>query len=460
MGGEIGVESKEGQGTTFGFTLEVGIVADSEGGAADGPAEALRNVRVLAVESNPIYQRILTEQLEDRLSPTSAFMSTGQALESLRQAAADAKPFAVALVPYGAAETATLMSAVQSDPRLRGTALVAVVEIDDRTPSDVIKRAGYFARLHRPLTQSRVLDTIASATVQRPGPDARFLAAPVAAEEPLSGLHLLVAEDNEMNQFVTQETLRRVGCTCEIVADGLLAVQAVARQQYAAVLMDCQMPGMDGLEAARRIREWEAATAGARRVPIIALTAEAIQGDRERCLSAGMDGYVTKPIDAEELFAAIRSLVRTKDPALSPPTSGPITREKTPVPQASAASEDAPIDAEALFNRCMRDSDFATRTLEKFSSRAMGDVEELRRGVAARDVEGATRLAHNLKAAAGHVAAASLRKIAFEIEQAGVRSDLEFIEQNVAALDVEARRCAAFLPDAIKAIAAFARSAA
>ena len=115
---------------------------------------------------------------------------------------------------------------------------------------------------------------------------------------------MLVAEDNEMNQFVTEQTLKRVSCTCDIVGDGALAVEAVGRRQYDAVLMDCQMPGMDGLEATRRIREIEAATTNSRRIPIIALTADAIQGDREKCLAAGMDGYVTKPIDAQELFAS------------------------------------------------------------------------------------------------------------------------------------------------------------
>jgi signal transduction histidine kinase/ActR/RegA family two-component response regulator len=134
-------------------------------------------------------------------------------------------------------------------------------------------------------------------------------APPKAPPVSLSGLHLLVAEDNEMNQFVTQEMLKRAGCTCEIVADGAAALEAVARGRYDVVLMDCQMPVMDGREATRRIRQREAAT-GSAKIPIIALTAEAIQGDREKCIECGMDGYVTKPINSADLIAAIGSLTQ------------------------------------------------------------------------------------------------------------------------------------------------------
>src|ERR1019366_6485436 len=122
---------------------------------------------------------------------------------------------------------------------------------------------------------------------------------------PLRGLHLLVAEDNEMNQFVTQEILKRAGCTCDIAGDGALTVEAFKRGKYSLILMDCQMPNMDGLEATRQIRRIELSQGKSARIPIIALTAEAISGDREKCLAAGMDGYVTKPINSKELLAEI-----------------------------------------------------------------------------------------------------------------------------------------------------------
>jgi signal transduction histidine kinase/ActR/RegA family two-component response regulator len=127
---------------------------------------------------------------------------------------------------------------------------------------------------------------------------------PTDTSDRLAGMHLLVADDNEVNRFLAGELLRRAGCTFDLVEDGAAAVAAAARGGYDAVLMDCQMPHVDGLQATRQIREREGTGP---RVPILALTAEAIDGDRQRCLDAGMDGYVTKPIDTHQLLAALRS---------------------------------------------------------------------------------------------------------------------------------------------------------
>jgi PAS domain S-box-containing protein len=257
-------------------------------------------------------------------------------------------------------------------------------------------------------------------------------AAAPAGPAALQGLHLLVAEDNEMNQFVIQETLRRMGCTCDVVGDGALAVEAVQQREYNAVLMDCQMPRMDGLEAARRIRERETATPGAR-MPIIALTAEAIQGDREKCLAAGMDGYVSKPIDADKLFATIAAIARRPRPI-----------------EAAAEPAAPPIDVPALLLRCMSDAEFAVETLQQFHERAIGEVDMLRRELAAGDADNIKRLAHNFQAVAAHVSAGALRALAIGIEEAGARRDFDFVARELSGLDEEAKRCAAFVPVAIR----------
>ncbi|HZZ41946.1 MAG TPA: ATP-binding protein [Tepidisphaeraceae bacterium] len=437
MGGQIGIESQEGRGTTFWFTLKFAPSTSDPAQTAEQPSEILRNVRVLAVESHPTYRRILAEQLDGRLSPASAVLSIEDSLPALQNAAAEGKPFSILLLPYGTPEGVQLANAIHADARLQNPKLIAVLDIDDRTETSDITQAGFFARLHRPLTQSRLFDTLASAMSNALMADSSSLTtsdAPMA----LKGLNLLVAEDNEMNQFVTQETLRRVECTCDIVSDGQLAVDASQRQSYDAILMDCQMPGMDGLEATRHIRQREATTPGSRRIPIIALTAEAIQGDREKCLAAGMDGYVTKPINPEELFEAIRTV-------LAGAAAAPVAIAPLPTPV-----ETTPIDVESLLSRCMSDAAFAIQTLQKFQQRAIGDVELLRQGIAAGDIDKTTRLAHNLKSVAAHTGAGPLRKIAFEIEQAGIRRDLQFMSEQLTALDLEARRCASFVPDAMK----------
>jgi two-component system, sensor histidine kinase and response regulator len=199
--------------------------------------------------------------------------------------------------------------------------------------------------------------------------------------------------------------------------------------------MDCEMPRMDGLEATRRIREIEAETIGSQHIPIIALTAEAISGDREKCITAGMDGYVTKPIDVDKLFETIRALVPVKP--------------SKPIPQV-AKNSPPPIDLEELLGRCLKDAQFACQTLAKFKKRAIDDMELLRQGVAKGDADALRHLAHNLKAVAAHVGAKSMTKFASEIEQAGARSDLQFIEQQLIPLAEEAKRCAAYVPQAIE----------
>ncbi len=446
MGGQIGIESVEGKGTTFWFTLKLASAQTPD--ASEQPSEILRNLRVLAVEPHPTYRRILAEQLDGRLSPSSAVIDTQEALEAMNRAASEGKPFSIALIPYGTPDGTKLAEAIRSDARLRDTNLIAIVDIDDRTDTEAVKQTGYFARLHRPLTQSRLFDTIASATFRSAESHAPAATVPVS-EVSLKGLHLLVADDNEMNQFVAEETLRRAECTCDIVSDGKQAVDASAKKTYDAILMDCQMPGMDGMEATRTIRQREAATPGSRHVPIIALTAEAIQGDRERCLAAGMDGYVTKPINADELFAAIRALVQPEKQGGGTATPA----APAPAPETTSAvappGEDLPIDSEALLSRCMFDAAFAAQTLEKFQQRIIRDVELLREGIAAGEIERTTRLSHNLKSVAAHTAAGPLRKIAFEMEQAGQRRDLQFMSDQLAALDEEARRCAAYVPEAM-----------
>ncbi|HUB24778.1 MAG TPA: ATP-binding protein [Tepidisphaeraceae bacterium] len=309
MGGTIGVSSQVGKGTTFRFTLKLRIPTAQLSAHID-PGEHLRKVRVLAAESDDSFCTIRREQFEGRFSPASMVVDKRTALSVLRKEAAAGRPFDAALLAYQPQADGDVFALIRSEESMRHTKFVAVLETDDNTSAEVLQRAGFAAYLKRPVTPSRLVDAIASVvvpphSVHESKPNRR-------AAEKSRGLHLLVAEDHDMNQFLTREILKRGGCTCQIVADGSQAVAALENGRFDLVLMDCQMPVMDGLEATRRIRQREAVREVSRRIPVIALTAEAIGGDRERCLAAGMDAYLSKPINQAELFALIDSLAGGK----------------------------------------------------------------------------------------------------------------------------------------------------
>jgi CheY-like chemotaxis protein len=234
-----------------------------------------------------------------------------------------------------------------------------------------------------------------------------------------------------MNQFVAAETLKRVGCTCEVVGDGVLALEAVRRGQYDAVLMDCQMPNMDGLEATRRIRQWESATPGVPHHPIIALTAEAIQGDREKCLAAGMDDYVTKPLNSNKLFEAILTSIRRQGSAgeyvgrnsveISDPSEVKSTMAEPIPPSTSAAAvpaDSAPalVDMDAVLKRCGGDPKFTATVIKRFQSNTQSEVARIEQALAAGDAATLARAAHSLKSMTAYMSANTAMALARKIE--------------------------------------------
>jgi signal transduction histidine kinase/DNA-binding response OmpR family regulator len=437
MQGQIGVESSEGNGSTFWFTLLIPDRCSIDPNPARLLLESLHKIRLLTVEPDPAHRKILEERLKGRLLSSSRVVGNDDAIPALHRAAAEKEPFTLAIIPYSSTGPNPLYDTIRSSSELRDIKLIAVVDIDDPIDIPAAQARGFVARLHRPMTQSCLLDAIVSANIPRESLEGDS-AAPVPVALSLKGLHLLVAEDNEMNQFVTRETLRRAECTCEVVPDGIQAVEAVKSRCFDAVLMDCQMPGMDGREATASIRRYEAAT-GTQRIPIIALTAEAISGDREKCLASGMDDYVTKPIDARLLFAAIRSHVGIKSSRVLHPSI--VIKENN-----------QPIDIDALLDNCMRDRTFAAGMLAKFEQRTLDDAHLLADLVKTGKTDQVRQLAHNLNSIASRVAAGPLRKIAYEIEGAAARYDMALINDCLPRFEIESRRVAEFIPAALRQI--------
>jgi CheY-like chemotaxis protein len=343
-----------------------------------------------------------------------------------------------------------MAAAIKADRLIRNIPLIAVSAMEERMEKPRLAAAGFAAGLTKPLKQSRLFDAIASAILASdPGsePSAKTDLPTPAIDSTPKGIRILVAEDNEVNQYVARKLLASNGYECDIVCNGRLAVSAAARRHYNLILMDCAMPEMDGFEATLHIRAAEVSAGGSRHVPIIALTAEAVRGDREKCRDAGMDEYVSKPINPDDLFSKIRLL--TANP---PQTADRV--DASGLTAAPAVKPPSPIDVPALLARSMNDAGFATETLVRFKAQVAKDLDLLQKSVAARAIPDAARLAHSLKGIAGHIGAASLRDTAARIESLGNAADVAQIESTLAELKTEIDRCVESIPDAVRQLGA------
>jgi len=298
MGGDIGLESNPGKGSTFWFTTQLKVPPT----APRGTGGSLRGVPILVVDDNVTNRTILEQTLWSWEMEPAVAASATEALEKLRLAARQDRPFKIALIDYRMAEVdgVELARRMVGDDTLSNTHRVLLTSAGDFSGAD----EGLFEwSLTKPVRQSALLDCVIQHAGQLEVPDGEPSGVvDITASAAAKGLRVLVAEDNPVNQTVTRRMLETLGYEVDVVGNGAEAVSAVGDNRYAAVLMDCQMPGMDGYEATRNIRDREGS---GRRLPIVAMTAGAMQGDAERCLVAGMDDYMSKPVALDRLESVI-----------------------------------------------------------------------------------------------------------------------------------------------------------
>jgi signal transduction histidine kinase/DNA-binding response OmpR family regulator/L-asparagine transporter-like permease len=317
MHGQIGVQSNLGQGANFWFTAQL----EKQEGDAKSPRKYSRDlfdVRVLVVDDNAANRKILIHQiLAWKMLPGSAG-SGAEALQILRTAAAAGKPYDLALldVQMPAMDGFILAHGIKADPAIAGTRLIALTSLGQALSTAELKEAGIEAYLVKPVRQSRLFDCLVNVVGKSTAEYAFAIpAGPVAAPispEPNSkveNVRILLAEDNSINQRVALGQLRKLNYTANAVADGLEVLRSLELISYSIIFMDCQMPEMDGYDATRAIRKREQGLGQPcpwkSPVYIIAMTANALKDDREKCLAVGMDDYLSKPVRASELQAAL-----------------------------------------------------------------------------------------------------------------------------------------------------------
>ena len=456
MGGEIGVSSEVGVGSRFHFTLPLKA-------AEPLPIERrLRNDaggRILIVDDNATNQRVLSAQLVHAGYTVTTVSSGAAALQELQNATASDHEFDMVITDFQMPDMdgAMLGERIIQVPALAGTRLVMLTSLDRHGDTPRLAALGFAAYLTKPVRVRELLDAVAR--VMSGGPrqwqmDTQpmitlNMLTQSAAQRRFAGSVLLV-EDNFVNQKVAVRFLERLGCTVQVASNGAEGVAACQGQRFDIVLMDLQMPVMDGMTATRKIRESE--TSG--HTPIIALTANAMTGDRELCESAGMDGYLTKPIEVERLRNILSKFgLEIKDAESSgaaPQSSAPET-SAAPTATASAPahpeSAAAPVDLGEFQRITDGDPAFAQELIAAFILSGEQQLAELLSAAAKKDRKTLARAAHKLKGACANIHAHALQSLAERIETHSADADVPALDQDNALLRREFERVKQFLTD-------------
>jgi two-component system, sensor histidine kinase and response regulator len=438
MGGEVGAESAPGKGSTFWFTAILKKPTITKTQPADEPHPEFTKCRALIVDDNETNRVILHHQLGSWGIRNDAAIDGSDALRKLRDAAAAGDPFNLALVDMymPGMDGLALAHAIKADPAIRSLRLLMLTSVGLPMDSQVLKEAGIEAHLAKPVRGAELHECLL--TVIK-GSSALACAAPVEHHSNTGALthtdfHILLAEDNPFNQQVAVSMLEMLGYKADVAADGQEALNRLAQRAYDLILMDCQMPNLDGLEATRLIRQNErdsvrpgSKTSGAApRLPIIAVTANALQSDRETCFEAGMDDFLSKPFSREQLRRIVTRWLpganghQSSGSVTSTPTCSPGESDGRPM-AADPTADRAIIERAALDNirALQRDGmpDLMSKIIHKYLDHAPQLLQNLRTAMAQGDASSVRQAAHSLKSSSANLGANELAAQCKTVEQ-------------------------------------------
>ena len=417
--GEIGVQSAAGQGSTFWFSIPMELAGAPRPEPAPERWRPLEGLRVLIVEDHPTNRQVLLQQAAQLKMEAAGASESIEAHTLLQDAAQRHAPFHIALVDLElpGLSGAGLVETLKDDPLLSTTRLIALSSLGGRLAPAALRALGISACLVKPVRQSRFREALLAAIGQgscacdaarrAPAPSP---AAPAAQTTPLQpALRVLLAEDNPVNQRLAVRQIQKLGHAVDAVFNGLQVLEALARAPYDVLLLDGQMPEMDGYETARSIRLSERLLPpGAAPLHIVALTANALDGDRQKALDAGMDDYLAKPVKTAELDAALRRSPRR------------------PAPPAPAPPHDSPVDLTILESlkelRTPGQPDPVAELAGLFLRDAQPRLERMDSALQAGDTAEISAQAHSLKGSANNLGARALGSICARIEQAAKAS--------------------------------------
>ena len=432
MGGEIGVRSEADKGSEFWFTALLAKQPSGEPVVAPELAD-LRGVRVLIVDDIPIDREILVVLLKTWGMRPSEAVDGPSALRALIQAQATWDPFKIAILDkqMPGMDGKSLGRAIKSDQILNETGLVLHTSLGQIGGCQELKEIGFAATLPKPVRRQELLDVLTAVISGKEIISSRITSTPgLSLGKNLGHARILLAEDNITNQQVAVGILKKLGLSVDVAANGVEAVKALATLPYDLVLMDVQMPEMDGMEATRTIRDSQSRVLN-HQITIIAMTAHAMQGDREKCIQAGMDDYLTKPIELPTLVAILKKWLKPKGEENQPTASEPDEKVVLTNPEKKLVV----FDRVAFMSRVMDDKDLARVVLNGFLGEIPDEITQLKNHVAAGDARRVEQQAHKIKGACAVVGGEALRALAWTMEQAGKAGDMATARACVTELD-------------------------
>jgi len=425
MGGSIKVESASGRGSKFSFIIPLIKCAAPKNRACDKELTKFQNSRIICIDDNAINRDIIKHHTESWKLRCDVAANAGEALAMMKKSVADNDPYTVALIDHlmPGMSGLELAEIIRQLKELSKIPVIILTSLGSSLNPDQLKKLNIYANLSKPLRPAKLHECIHNLFARKPNKD-EVTTPSLTTETPIkeNNIRILLAEDNKINQDVALHVLSKLGYHIDVAANGLEALEALNKVHYDLILMDCQMPEMDGYTASAKIRQLELHKEEPNPIPIIAMTAHALKGDREKCIAAGMNDYISKPIDIVLLPTIINKWL-SKTEVLNP------LQDSAPTPKEE--NNNPVIDMKRIHDIFGSDSAIIKEFFNSFISTTSILLGEIEIALNNKNEELAKELFHRLKGSSGNSGVIELHQCSKEAEAAILKQEWATANQSL-----------------------------